>query len=115
MSQFIPIDEYALGERIRFFRKSRRLTQAVLSKRCKITQGALAQIEKSYVLPSLHTLQDISRELDVEMAVFFAREEVAALNVKKLKQKYKKLSDLTPSLERQLRQVVTYAKSLGIV
>jgi transcriptional regulator with XRE-family HTH domain len=106
------VDEYPLGERIRYLRKRRGLTQAVLSNRCNISQGALAQIEKSQFAPSLHTLRQISKELKIHIALLFMGDEVFVLDVKALKQKYKKSSDLTPALKRALKQVADYLKTL---
>jgi transcriptional regulator with XRE-family HTH domain len=106
------VDQYPLGERIRYFRKKRGLTQSILASRCKITQGALAQIEKSQVLPSLQTLRLISSELKVHIAVLFAGDDVFVLDVKMLSTKYRKKSDLTPALKRALEKVADYAKSI---
>lgn len=106
------VDEYPLGARIRFIRKKRKLTQMVLAKRCKITQGALAQIEKSQVTPSLQTLRYIARELKVHIAVLFAGDDVFVLDIKMLRTKYKRSADLTPALKRAVKQVVEYSKTL---
>lgn len=106
------VDEYPLGERIRYLRKKRELTQVELARKCKITQGALAQIEKSQVMPSLQTLRSISRELKVHIALLFHGDDVFVFDMKMLSSRYKRKSDLTPTLRRALEKVAAYAKSL---
>lgn len=107
------IDEFPLGERVRYFRKKRGFTQVELAEACEISQGALAQIEKSYVLPSIGTLKLISKKLDVHIATFFATDEVHVFDVKKLKRDYKTVSDLTEHMKKGLRKVLDYADHVG--
>lgn len=111
----IAVDEYSLGARIKYFRKTRRgLTQKHVATRCRITQGYLAQIELGQCDPSLDTLRKISKVLEVNIATLFSGEEILVFDLKKLKKSYKKKSDLTDYLNESLIKIVHYAKSIGI-
>ena len=109
----ISIDDYSLGERIRHFRKLRNFKQADLASRCGITQGGLSSMEKNAIKPSLRTLEAIAKVVQVEPAVFFGKENVVILDIKKLRAKYKRWSQLPRSLQRQLKLVESYLNSIG--
>lgn len=106
------INEYPLGERVRYFRKKRNLTQTQLANLCQISQGAVAQIEKSQTLPSLDTLKKIASVLRVQIALFFATDDTIVLDIKRLKTDYPKRSDLNPTLLRALNKINDYIKTL---
>lgn len=112
MRNTATINEYPLGERIRYFRKKRKLTQAQLALMCRITQGAVVQIEKSQVLPSISTLREISRSLNVQTAILFATDDTVVFDLKRLKADYTKKADLNPTLLRALNKVNEYIKTL---
>jgi transcriptional regulator with XRE-family HTH domain len=107
------IDEYPLGERIRYHRKRRRITQAELAKRSHVSQGAISQIEKSQMLPSLVTIYEIARVLEIHVARLFAGEDVPVFELKDLRKRYRTWGALTPPMRRSFKKVEAYLASLG--
>lgn len=95
------ITEYSLGERLRYLRVDRGLTQAMVARRLGLTQGAIAQIEKGQVNLNIVTLRRIAEVLDVAPAVLLAEDEVVVVDLKRIK-KYKAFKDLPPSLRLAL-------------
>ena len=63
------MDKKLLGDKIRQLRKSRGLTQSALSEG-KITRNMLSSIENGTAMPSMETLDHISKVLGVEAAYF---------------------------------------------
>lgn len=108
----VPIDEYPLGERIRFHRKKRTLTQTQLARLCSISQGAISLIEKGQATPSLDTIKLVAKHLDVHVARLFAGDDVPVLELKSLRRKYKSWDSLPSSLRKQLKAVRIYIDSL---
>jgi len=58
-----------LGLRVRYFRKQRELTQAVLARRAGVHQSFLSEIERGLRNPSPATLKAIAQALDIPPAV----------------------------------------------
>ena len=65
----------ALGDRIRYFRKWRGLTQQELASRCELTKGFVSQLENNLTTPSLPALMDLVEALGSDMATFFSEEQ----------------------------------------
>lgn len=86
--------------------------QVQLAKKVGITQGALSQLEKSQMDPSLKLLRDLARELNVHIARLFESDDVFVFEMKQLRKRYRKRSDLTPSLTRAIDLVREYIQSL---
>lgn len=105
------ISEYPLGERIRYYRKEAGLTQTELAKRCDLSQTSIALLEKSQLMCTVGNLKKISEILGIHIATLFAEDEVFVFDMKKLK-KYKKKSDLPPSMRRGVLVVQKYIKGL---
>lgn len=63
-----------VGERLRSLRKRKRLTQQELAQRVstKIDYSYVGKIERGDQNPSLRTLRDIARALEVPVGFFFA-------------------------------------------
>ncbi len=106
--------EYNLGERLKFIRENRKLTQTQLSTMAKVSQAAIAHIERGTKDPSVEMLRKLATALDVEVATLFAAEEVYVFDLKRLRRKYKKAQDLTPHLYKALSLVVQYAEDIGL-
>lgn len=107
------ISEYPLGERIRYMRKERGLTQVEMAKLLKVTQGALSQIEKGQMNLTLQMLLSIAKILRIEPAVLFAQDDVFVFDIKNLS-KYKTFNDLPPSLKRGATKVHHQLKKWGL-
>ncbi len=60
-----------LGERIRKFRKRKKLTQAQLAENVKLATKHISNIEVGKTFPSLSKLEIIAKELDVELQDLF--------------------------------------------
>lgn len=104
--------EYNLGERIRFLRTSRGLSQVELAKASKLSQSAIAQIETGKKDASITSLKDISKALDVDVASLFAADDVFVFDLKRLRRKYNHRDKLTPHLYMALGKVLQYAKDI---
>jgi transcriptional regulator with XRE-family HTH domain len=95
------ISEYSLGERLRYLRVDRGLTQTEMAVKIGMSQGAVAQIEKGQVNLNIVILRKIADVLNVAPAVLFAEDDVIVLDLKRIK-KYKSKKQLPPSLKKAL-------------
>ena len=107
--------EYNLGERLKFLRESRGLTQSGLSKLAKVSQATIAHIEVNSKDPSVNTLKKIAQALDVHIATLFATDDVYVFDLKRLRRKYNSVDKLTPHLYMALGKVVQYGKDVGFL
>jgi transcriptional regulator with XRE-family HTH domain len=113
--QLEKIDQYALPERLIYFRNRRGLTQTQLAKRTKLSQSTIAQIEAGKKDPSISTLKSIAAVLDVHISVLFAGNNVHIFDMIRLKKKYDALDKLNPTLYFALGKVIEYAKEIGFI
>lgn len=113
--QEVVFPEYNLGERIKFLRTSRELSQAELAKDAKVSQPTIAQIESGKKDPSVQTLVSIARVLDVEVAALFAANDIFVFDLKRLRRKYNHRDKLTPHLYMALGKVVQYARDIEFI
>jgi transcriptional regulator with XRE-family HTH domain len=107
--------EYSLGERLKFIRETRKLTQMDLAKLAGLTQSTIANIEKENKDPSIQTLEKIAESLDIHIATLFSTEEVYVFDLKRLRRKYAKADKLTPHLYMALGRIVKYARDIGFL
>lgn len=105
--------EYNLGERLKFFRESRKLTQAQLAKLADVSQATIAHIEKSSKDPSVETLRKLATALDTHVATLFATNDVYVFDLKRLRRKYTNADRLTPHLYMALGRVIQFAKDIS--
>jgi transcriptional regulator with XRE-family HTH domain len=61
----------SIGERIKALRTERRLTLAGLGEKVTLSVSYLSQIERDKTTPSLSTLMDIAKVLNVGLRYFF--------------------------------------------
>lgn len=71
-----------IGQKIRTLRQNRGMTQSVLAGDC-ITRNMLSLIESGSATPSLHTLMELSRRLEVPVGYFFAADEAESSQFEK--------------------------------
>lgn len=64
--------EFDLGARLRWLRRSRRLTLRELAGRASVTESFLSQVERGVASPSVASLQRIARGLGLSIAELFA-------------------------------------------
>ncbi len=72
-----------IGQKIRTIRQSRGMTQSALAGDC-ITRNMLSLIESGSASPSLHTLTELARRLEVPVGYFFAADETESSQFEKL-------------------------------
>lgn len=99
-----------LGERIRFYRKSKNMSGRQLAQRAGVSRSLISQVEKDSANPSIETLRRIAIALEVPIALFF--EETTPPNgilVHKKSRKILKVPEsnlvyqlLTPDLNRKI-------------
>ena len=68
--------EYDLGERLRYLRELRNLTQKQLALLADVSQATIAHIEKSTKDPSVETLRKLAEALDIHVATLFSTNDV---------------------------------------
>lgn len=110
-----PMPEFNLGERLRYLREQRNLTQKQLADLASVSQATIAHIEKSTKDPSVETLRKIAEALDLHIATFFSTNEVFIFDLKRLRRKYDDVNKLTPHLYMGLGKVVQYAKDIKFI
>lgn len=107
--------EYNLGERLRYLREQRKLTQKQLALQAKVSQATIAHIEKSTKDPSVETLRKISEALDIHVATLFSGNDVFVFDLIRLRRKYTSADKLTPHLYMGLGRVVQFAKDIRFI
>lgn len=109
------ISNYTLPERLKYLRQNRKLTQGELAKKAGVAQSTIAQIESGRKDPSISTIKLIAKALDVEIAIFFATDNVHVFDMTRLNKRYKRVEDLNPTLHVALDRVIRFAKKIGFV
>lgn len=107
--------EYNLGERLRYLRETRNLTQKHLAHLADISQATIAHIEKQTKDPSVETLRKIAEALDIHVATLFSTNDVYVFDLKRLRRKYNTVDKLTPHLYMAIGKVVQYAKDIDFI
>jgi transcriptional regulator with XRE-family HTH domain len=107
--------EYDLGERLRYLREQRGLTQKQLAANAHVSQATIAHIEMSSKDPSVETLRKLAEALDIHVATLFSTNEVYVFDLKRLRRKYNHADKLTPHLYMGLGRVVQYARDIGFI
>ena len=107
--------EYDLGERLRYLRELRGLTQKQLAHLANVSQATIAHVEKSTKDPSVETMRKLAEALDVHVATLFSTNDVYVFDLKRLRRKYNKADKLTPHLYMAVGRVVQYAKDIGFI
>jgi len=105
--------EYDLGERLKYLRTTRGLSQAQLAREAKVSQPTIAQIETGKKDPSVQTLRQIANVLDVEVAAIFAANDIFVFDLRRMRRKYNNVDKLSPHLYMALGKVLQYAKDIG--
>lgn len=105
--------EYSLGERLKFIRETRKMTQAGLAKESGLTQATIANLESGRKSPSIETLEKLAEALDIHIATLFSSEDVYVFDLKRLRRKYTKAEKLTPHLYMALGRVIQYARDIS--
>jgi transcriptional regulator with XRE-family HTH domain len=72
----------SIGERIKALRTEQGMTLAGLGEKVALSVSYLSQIERDKTTPSLSTLMDIAKSLNVELRYFFETEAEAAYVVR---------------------------------
>lgn len=114
-TDYSSISNYSLGERLKYLRTSRNISQKDLALKSKVSQSTVAQIESSKKDPSISTLKKIATALDIEIAIFFASDDVHIFDMKRLKKKYDHIDKLNPTLYMALDKIIRYAKEIGFL
>lgn len=109
------IYEYELPERLKYLRELRNLTQVEFSRKSKISQSAIAQIETGRKDPSIATLKKLAYALDIPIALLFATDDIHVFDMKRLRTKYDHVDKLNPTLYFALGKVVQYARDIGFI
>ena len=66
------VPEFDLGSRLRWLRRSQKLTLRELAERAGVTESFLSQVERGVASPSVASLQRIAHGLDLSIAQLFA-------------------------------------------
>ena len=111
----VETPEYDLGERLRYLRELRGLTQKQLAHLANVSQATIAHVEKSTKDPSVETMRKLAEALDVHVATLFSTNDVYVFDLKRLRRKYNKADKLTPHLYMAVGRVVQYAKDIGFI
>ena len=63
-----------IGNKIKEFRKLKKMTMKALAEAIEVSSSLLSQIEKGSANPSINTIKNISEELDIPLFLFFKEE-----------------------------------------
>ena len=107
------ISEYPLGERIRYYRKFRGMTQKDLAKKVGLSQGAIALIEKSQLMCSVKNLREICDALEVSISYILAEDNVLVIDLNFMRG-LKSAKELSAYQKRSLIIAAGVSKRLGV-
>ena len=107
--------EYPLGDRLKYLRNLRELSQTQLAKDSKLSQATIAHIESGRKDPSVESLRQIARALDIEVAALFTGDDIFVFDLRRMRRKYNHADKLTPHLYMALGRVVQYARDIGFL
>jgi transcriptional regulator with XRE-family HTH domain len=62
------MENIIIGERLKEVREARKMTQEELSNRVGITRASISAFENGLKFPSVQTVEQLSRELNIPMA-----------------------------------------------
>jgi transcriptional regulator with XRE-family HTH domain len=69
-----------IGERLRFFREQKGLTQGEIEKRTGLLRCYLSRVENGHTVPAVNTLEKWARALDVPLyRLFYGKQDAAEL------------------------------------
>lgn len=105
--------DFSVGQRLRYIRENRKMTQAELAHLAKLTQATIANIESGKKEPSLSAIERIANALDIHIATLFSADDVFVIDLKRMRRKYTRAGDLTPHLYMAIGQILKYAKDIG--
>ncbi len=71
----------SIGEKIRQYRKEKRLTVEALASQCQLSAGLISQVERGLATPSLDSLWRITRALDIPLIALFDAEDEERVTV----------------------------------
>ena len=104
-----------INKNIAAIRRERKMSQADLAKKSKVSQSTIAQIETEAKDPSLSTIRKIACGLGVHASALFEEPEVYAINLKEMKVKYRDINRLPDPLYVAIGKIVRYAKEIGFL
>lgn len=107
------ISQYKIGNRIAYLRRLRGYSQKQLAELSDMTQSMLSQVEANSKELSLSSLISIAHALDTHPGILLAEDHVHIFDIKRIKRKYKKKSDLNDTLFRACSEVFDLLKELG--
>ena len=107
------LSQFKIGERISYLRKIRGYSQKHLAVQSELTQSMLSQVESNSKELSLSTLFKIADCLDVHPSILLADNHVHVFDIKRIRRKYKKKSELNDTLFRACSEVLELLKELG--
>lgn len=88
-----------VGEKIKFYRKERGLTQKELAEKTQLSRSHIASIEGGVYTPSLTTLSEIAKVLGVDSAVLLSEENSPVLTKKDERDIEKTLEQMVADLD----------------
>lgn len=107
-----------VGKRVRFARKQAGLTQEMLAERIERAVETVSNLERGHTLPTLDTLERVSRALDVPIKDFFETDEGTSPRRAELRLQMhallNELGDAEFSIAVGLVQVLATARGAGI-
>jgi transcriptional regulator with XRE-family HTH domain len=107
--------EYPLGDRLKHLRNLRKISQSQLAKDSKLSQATIAQIESGRKDPSVDSLHQIARALDIEVAALFTGNDIFVFDLRRLRRKYNHADKLPDSMYTALGRVIQYAKDIEFI
>ena len=105
----MEIDYYAIGKRIRSYRRERGLSQEVLSEQADVTPAHFSHIERGHTKPSLPTLVRIANALDISVDDLLCDNVEKSRHVR-VRDVDRLLDDCTPQEIKALTEILIAAK-----
>jgi transcriptional regulator with XRE-family HTH domain len=104
------MEKIIIGERLKEVREARKMTQEELSQRISITRSSISAFEKGFKYPSIQTVEQLSKELNIPMAYLQNQRPVRSSRVGPLS--YRKKFRASQAIQNQMSRLEEWLEDI---
>jgi Zn-dependent peptidase ImmA (M78 family)/DNA-binding XRE family transcriptional regulator len=104
------MEKIIIGERLKEVREARKMTQEELSQRISITRSSISAFEKGFKFPSIQTVEQLSKELNIPMAYLQNQRPVRSSRVGPLS--YRKKFRASQAVQNQMSRLEEWLEDI---
>ena len=104
------MERIIIGERLKEVREARKMTQEELSQRLGITRSSISAFEKGFKFPSIQTVEQLSKELNIPMAYFQNERPPRSKRISPIS--YRKKSRTSQAIQNQMSRLEEWLEDI---